>query len=167
MKRELPECISRKEYCLLIKSIPKEDIISKISFELAYKCGLKISEVKKFSSKQIRKNLIILPKSKHCGGELAKRFVPLPKGWKKEYLFELPPKVSIRTLQRRFEKYRDIAGLSPRYSFHSLRHGFGLTLIKNKIPIAKINFLMGYTGTTHRYISALQYLLVYQEETKK
>jgi len=75
---KIPKCVRVEEFKDLIKIIPKEDRISRVSFLLAYGSGMRISEVLRVLPEHFRINSIFIPESKYG----VERIVPIPKGWK-------------------------------------------------------------------------------------
>lgn len=150
--RKLPKSIRPEDFIKLIKIIPKKDVVSRTSFLLAYGSGLRISEVVRCSPEHFREASIFIPESKYG----VERVVPIPRGWKKEFLKYLPIKIGIRTLQYHFKKYKEKAKLNPSYSFHSLRHGFATRLLENGVPINQVSLLLGHANiaTTSIYTKA-------------
>ncbi len=150
--RKLPKCVRPEEFKKLIEATPKKDVQARIAFLLAYGAGMRVSEVKRCSPDHFRENAIFVPESKYG----VERVVPIPKGWKKDFFKYLPLKKSIRTLQRKFTKYSKKANLDPRYSFHSLRHGFATRLIESGVPMNQVQVLLGHANlaTTSVYTKA-------------
>lgn len=150
--RKLPKSVRPEEFIRLIKKMCKKDIETKISFLLAYGSGMRISEVLRCMQDHFRENSIFIPESKYG----VERIVPIPKGWKKEFLKYLPLKIEKRTLQRRFKKYSKISKLNPNYTFHSLRHGFATRLLEGGAPINQVQLLLGHSNlqTTSIYTKA-------------
>jgi len=150
--RKIPKCVRQEEFIELIKVTPTRDYIARISFLLAYGAGMRVSEVLRCSPEHFRPNSIFIPESKYG----VERIVPVPKGWKQDFMKKIPLKVTIRTLQRKFEKYSKIAKLPTHYSFHSLRHGFATRLLENGMPINQVQVLMGHSNisTTSVYTKA-------------
>lgn len=150
--RKIPKCVRAEEFPKLIKVIPKKDKISRVGFLLAYGTGMRVSEVIRCSPEHFRPNSIFIPESKYG----VERIVPIPKGWKDWMLKELPIKRSARTLQRKFVKYRKLAGLPDYYTFHSLRHGFATRLLESGVSINQVQVLMGHSSisTTSIYTKA-------------
>lgn len=153
-KRKLPKAVKSEEFVLLMKQIPEKDKIAKVSFILAYGSGLRISEVVKLKKENIdiQKKFISIWDSK--GG--VDRPVPLPKMWRGWMFNHIPIKKSIRTLERKFNKYSEKAKLPTFYTFHSLRHGFATRLIEQGVPITHVQVLLGHSdvSTTGIYIKA-------------
>lgn len=151
--KKLPKAIRPEEWGQLIKFIPNKDKISKIAFLLAYGSGMRISEVMRCKREHFRgDNSIFVPESKYG----VERIVPRPKGFRAEFLNLLPLRKSIRTIQRRFEKYRDKAKLNPQYTFHSLRHGWAIRSLENGMPINQVQLGLGHSNiaTTNIYTKA-------------
>lgn len=155
--RKLPKCVRAEEFIKLIKVIPKKDVVARIGFILGYGSGMRISEVVRAAPEHFNGNLFV-PESKYG----VERFVPIPKGWKVEFIKKLPlmgdrsNKTACKQLERRFNKYRDKAGLNPKYTFHSLRHGFATRLLESGAPINQVSLLMGHADikTTSIYVKA-------------
>ena len=113
---------------------------------------MRISEVMRCSKEHFRPTNIFIPESKYG----VERVVPIPKGWKDEFLKHLPIKPNKRTIQRKFRKYSALAKLNPKYTFHSLRHGFATRLVESGVPINQVQLLMGHSdiSTTGIYTKA-------------
>lgn len=150
--RKLPKSIRKEEWELLIKVIPSKDKVSIISFLLGYGAGMRISEVLRCTRDHFQENRIFIPESKYG----VERYVPVPKGWRKEFFNYLPINKSERTLQRKFKKYSKKANLNPKYSFHSLRHGFALRALESGIPLNQVQLALGHSNiaTTSIYTKA-------------
>jgi len=150
--RKIIKSVRPEEFIELIKRIPKEDYIARISFLLGYGTGMRVSEVLRCKEEHFRQNSIFIPESKYG----LERVVPIPKGWKKEFEKQLPLNKTARTLQRKFKKYSKLAKLPEHYSFHSLRHGFGTRCLENGMPINQVSVLMGHSNisTTSLYTKA-------------
>jgi integrase/recombinase XerD len=156
--RKIPKCIRPEEFKELILEVPKKDNIARISFLLAYACGLRISEVLRTAAEHFRDNKLFVPESKYG----VERYVPIPKGWKEEFFKYLPlqknlsTKSASRKLQRKFKKYCKLAKLPDYYTFHSLRHGFATRCLESGIPINQVQMLLGHSNvsTTSVYVKA-------------
>lgn len=150
--RRLPKSVRPEEFPLLIAKVPTKNIKHKIGFLLAYGSGMRVSEVVKCKAQDFRENSIEITEGK--GGK--DRIVPIPKGWRKEFVKYLPLGISKRALQKAFKLYKEKANLNPKYSFHSLRHGFGTRLVENGVPINQVQILMGHSNlaTTSVYTMA-------------
>ena len=150
--RRIPKCIRIEEFPLLINKIPKKDKIARISFLLAYGAGMRVSEVIRCRPEHFRPNSIFIPESKYG----VERIVPIPKGWKNWMTSSLPVKTTIRTLQRKFVKYKKLAGLPDYYTFHSLRHGFATRLLEKGAAMNQVQVLLGHSNisTTSVYTKA-------------
>jgi integrase len=150
--KKLPKSVRPEEFIRLIQAVPVNDKASRIAFLMAYGSGMRISEVLRCTPNDFKPTHVFISESKYG----VERIVPIPKGWKQVFLKELPLKISLRGLQRRFDKYSKIAGLPVEYSFHSLRHGFATRLLENGSPLNQIQVLMGHSNiaTTSVYVKA-------------
>ena len=150
--RKLPKCVRPEEFKLLINKTPKKDKLARVAFLLAYGSGMRVSEVLRCRSEHFRENSIFIPESKYG----VERVVPIPKGWKKEFLKELPIPRTARTLQRMFKRSARRAKLNPLYTFHSLRHGFATRSLESGVPINQVQLLLGHAdlSTTSMYLKA-------------
>lgn len=149
---KLPKAIRTEEFPVLIKTIPKSDYLSRISFLLAYSAGMRISEVLRCTPEHFRSTSIFIPESKYG----VERIVPVPKGWREEFFKHLPLKTTSRTLERKFKKYAKKAKLNSFYTFHSLRHGFATRCLESGMPINQVQVLLGHSNvsTTSIYVKA-------------
>jgi integrase/recombinase XerC len=150
--RKIPKCVRSEEFIALIKATPKKDIKARVAFLLSYSASMRVSEVIRCSPKHFRPNSIFIPESKYG----VERVVPIPKGWKQDFMKYLPLKTTARTLERKFKKYAALAGLPGHYTFHSLRHGFATRALESGMPINQVQILMGHSNlaTTSIYTKA-------------
>ena len=150
--RKIPKCVRPEEFIELIKATPTEDRVARVSFLLAYAAGMRLSEVLRCQREHFRPNSIFVPESKYG----LERIVPIPKGWKQDFMQYLPLKVTGRTLQRKFRRYAALAKLPVHYTFHSLRHGFATRCLESGMPMNQVQVLMGHSNisTTSVYIKA-------------
>jgi integrase/recombinase XerD len=159
ISRRLPKSIRPEEFKELIKVIIDKDKISKIAFLLAYASGLRISEVLRVKKENFLSDGFVFIEESKYGVE---RKVPKPKGWRDEFFKFLPLKKDIsissssRKLQRRFKKYSKKAKLDPKYTFHSLRHGFATRCLESGMPLNQVQVLLGHSNisTTSVYVKA-------------
>ena len=140
--KTLPKGLTEEEFAKLIAVVPAKDKKAKMVFLLGFGSGLRVSEVIKLKKENIHDNYIQIWEAK--GGK--DRTVPKPKLWKQYMDSLIPVGASVRTLQRWFTKYAKKAGLPEHYSFHSLRHGFGLRAIERGIPANQVQLLMGHSS---------------------
>lgn len=153
--KRLPVAISEEEFTELIRNTKKQH--HKIAFLLGFGSGLRIGEVTNLEPRDINLNKRTI--FVRLGKGAKDRVVPLPKGFKKEMIKEIPIKCSIRALQIAFKKAATKAKLleiKPSLHFHSLRHGFATRMVSQKVPIHHIRTLMGHTNisTTNVYLEA-------------
>lgn len=148
----LPKAVRTEEFPLLIKKIPTKHIKHRIAFLLAYGSGMRISEVLRCEGEHFRKSSLFVPESKYG----VERVIPTPKGWKESFIKNLPLDIGARALQKAFKRYAEKAKLNPRYSFHSLRHGFATRCIEAGVPLNQVQVLLGHSNisTTNVYVRA-------------
>ena len=173
-QKKLPKAIRKEDWEKLIKVIPAKDRKALVAFLLAYGSGMRVSEVVRCAPEHIRENKsIFIPESKYG----IERVVPLPKGWRKDFIKVLPIAKSmdekgvanaVRLMQFRFTKYKKKSGINPTLTFHSLRHGFATRLLENGVPINQVSLALGHAdiSTTSIYTraSATDLLAAYEEK---
>ncbi len=153
--KKLPVALSEDEFLELIKNTKPRH--HKLAFLLGYASGLRISEILKLQSNDIdlnEKKILV-----RQGKGSKDRIVPIPKGFKTDYLKMLPLKVGARALEKGFKNSALKAGLlaiKPSLHFHSLRHGFATQAVKQGIPIHHIRTMMGHSNisTTNIYLES-------------
>ena len=161
--RKLPVCVSFEEFERLIKATKNKRY--KLAFMLGWMSGLRISEVVKLpapSQEDINYGRLRIENAK--GGK--DRIVPLPKGFRKEYLELMPlvghfknSKSAIRSLQVGFRRAATRAGITktkPGVHFHSLRHGFATHALSSGLPLHDLRSLLGHSNisTTNIYLES-------------
>ncbi|MEM4270654.1 MAG: site-specific integrase [Candidatus Pacearchaeota archaeon] len=155
--KKLPVALTEEEFYNLIKASKKKQ--HKFAFLLGFGAGLRIGEILTLKPEDFNlKERIILVHGK--GNK--DRMVPLPKGFKPEFLKLLPftyknYQSGARSLEISFKKAAIKSGLlqtKPNAHFHSLRHSFGTNASNKGIPIHHIRTLMGHTNisTTNVYL---------------
>lgn len=155
-RQALPKSLTPEEFVRLIKAVPDHKIYKefKVSCLLAYESGMRISEItnlKKEDFNLTQKSILIRE------GKMSKdRIVPLPKTWRSWMLDAIPIKKSNRSLERNFKRILKLAGLSDKYVFHSLRHGFAVRLIEKGVPMNQVQLFLGHSNlsTTSIYTKA-------------
>lgn len=151
--RKLPKAVRPEEWPKLIAEVnKKKDKIAMVAFLLAYGSGMRISEVLRTRPEHFRDNSIMIEEAKYG----VERVVPIPKGWRKDFFKLIPLKKGERTLQRKFKKYSALAGLNPKYTFHSLRHGWATRMLEQGTPINHVSLGLGHSNiaTTSIYTKA-------------
>lgn len=158
--KKLPVAISLEEFTELIKATKQRK--HKIAFLLSFGAGLRVSEVIKLEPRHFNfQNKSILIEQGKGGKD---RIVPIPKGFKEEYIKMFPLKFKnvksgIRSLQKSFKQTAKRAGLlevKPTLHYHSLRHGFATRCVGQGIPIHHVRTLLGHSNisTTNVYLES-------------
>lgn len=164
--RKLPKCVRPEEWDKLIKEVQKKkDKLALVGFLLAYGSGMRISEVLRCKKEHFQSNkAIFIPESKYG----VERTVPIPKGWRQDFLKLLPLKRTARTFQRKFKLYAKKAKLNPLYTFHSLRHGWATRMLESGVPINQVSLGLGHSNiaTTSIYTKAAPQDLLKSYEEK-
>ena len=152
LSRRIPKAVRPEEFKTYSGILPKSDHIARISGLLAYGSGLRISEVLRCFKENFQGDKLFVPESKYG----VERYVPVPKGWKDEFLNHLPLETTARTIQRKFKKYSKESGLPEHYTFHSLRHGFATRCLESGMPLNMVQVLLGHSNisTTSIYVKA-------------
>ncbi len=165
-QRKLPKSVRPEEWEKLISEVnKKKDKIALVSFLLAYGSGMRISEVLRCMKEHFQSDKSIFIEEAKYGVE---RKVPIPKGWRKELFKLLPIKRTSRTLQRKFKMYSKKAKLNPKYTFHSLRHGWATRMLESGVPINQVSLGLGHANiaTTSIYTKAAPQDLLKSYEEK-
>ena len=160
--KRLPVCVSYEEFEAIIKVT--KDKKYKLATLLALMSGLRINEVISLtppSEEDFRqKTLRIIGKGNK------ERTVPLPKGFKRDYMPLMPliknfknAPSAVRSIQIGFKRAAKRAGITdykPTVHFHSLRHGFATHALDKNIPIHNVRTLMGHANisTTNVYLES-------------
>lgn len=137
--RKLPQILTEKEFSKLIQATHKEH--HKVAFQLAFFCGLRISEVVKLKPEHIDKGRGMLFIKQAKGGK--DRYVPYPK--KLAYKFSaLPISCGVRALQIAFKLAVKRAKINKDLHFHCLRHSCGSILLQRGMDTRRIQQLLGH-----------------------
>lgn len=158
--RKLPEVLSKEEVKALIDSAETKK--SKLMISLLYSTGLRVSELVKLKSQDIRfgehtgwarqgkggkDRMFIL--SDQLGTELqeyvAKR--------ENDYLFSKDKPLTTRNVQKIIKRLRDKANIDKKVTPHTLRHSFATHLLEAGTDIRLIQTLLGHASlsTTQLY----------------
>ncbi len=162
--RKLPKCVRPEEWDKLVKVI-KKDKVATIAFLLAYGAGMRISEVLRCRKEHfLSDNSIMIEEAKYG----VERKVPIPKGWRQDFFKHLPLNKCERTLQRKFKAYAKQVDLNPKYTFHSLRHGWATRMLESGVPINQVSLGLGHANiaTTSIYTKAAPQDLLKSYEEK-
>jgi len=157
--KRLPIVLSRSEISGILGVLKNKK--HKMILSLVYGAGLRVSEVVNLRVWDLDFEQGLL---RVVGGKGRKdRLTLLPGGFEdycllkngSDLLFESERggKLCIRTVQKIFEKAKDLAGVMKPVGIHSLRHSFATHLLENGTDIRVIQELLGHSSvkTTQRY----------------
>lgn len=166
--RKLPTILSWQEIENLISSYINQK--HKLIIELAYGCGLRVSEVVniKISDLDIDRDTLMIRNSKRAKD----RQVLLPQKvllrleaiyeqkWWNDYVFESQRwwKLTTHSLQKIFHQWCKRIGMKKKATFHSLRHSFATHLLENGTDIRYVQELLGHASikTTQIYTHVMR-----------
>ena len=167
-KRRFPEILTREEVNTLFEAC--DNLRDKALFMTIYSAGLRLAEASKLKVTDIdsqKMQLFI------CNGKGDRdRYAILSQAcldtlreyWKKyrpKYWLFYPLRdkgtdthISSRTIQKAFDKHKNIAGITKKVSVHSLRHSFATHLLEDGVSIFHIKQLLGHLhlSTTCTYL---------------
>ncbi|MCS7233834.1 MAG: tyrosine recombinase [Synergistetes bacterium] len=170
LKKRLPLFPSREEVEHLFNVIDIESplgIRDRAALELLYASGLRVSELVDLKLDDIN----FEEKFLKCKGKGNKeRLIPIGRkalDWIKKYLKEVRPKllgerkdfgflflnsygakISREALWYRFKNYLLKAGLSEKYTLHSLRHAFATHLLEGGVDLRTLQEILGHASLT-------------------
>jgi len=151
--KRLPIDINEDEFEQLLENTPKRR--HRVAFLMAFGSGLRLSEVIHldkhdfdFKTNQLKVRM---------GKGKKDRIVPIPKGFKEEFLHFIPFEFANRSLQKAFMRACERANIyekKPSATFHSLRHGFATTCLRKGISLRAIQRMLGHSdlSTTGIYL---------------
>ncbi len=159
-KKPLPIEVNKEEFRAIQKTIQYKPKKRKyfIAHLLAWGSGLRISEV--VNLKQVDFNFTDGTIRINMGKYSKDRIVPIPKGFTKYHLKDIPIGVMQRAIQKTFIVCAIESGVKakkPKVHFHSLRHGFATECVRSGMDLNYIKGLMGHEDlqTTAIYINLL------------
>ena len=165
--KRLPIDINSDEFKQILENTPKRR--HRVAFLMAFGSGLRLSEVIKLEKMDFDFNTSQL--KVRMGKGKKDRIVPIPKGFKEEFLHFIPFEFENRSLQKAFKRACEKAGVfnrKPSVTFHSLRHGFATTCLRNGISLRAIQRMLGHSdlSTTGIYLDLCpeEILQEYQEK---
>lgn len=168
VKEQLPRYLER-EQLIQLRELVKENIEHRAIVEMLYATGLRISELAAINKEQIdwsertiliyngkgKKDRIVLftrTAAEYLQAYLETRMDDLP------YLFvnkSATGPIVVRTIQLRFEKYREQLGFH--FSVHTLRHTFAAHLAQRGMPLVCIQQLLGHRDPNQTQLYARLY----------
>lgn len=143
--KKLPIAITEEEFLKLAEKAANKK--QKVAFLLGFASGLRVSEVVKLESRDVdySGSKIFIRQGKGSKD----RIVPMPKGFRQEFIKMLPLGIGCRGLQKAFRIAANKSGLldvKPSAHFHSLRHGFATHFLEQGGSIELLKVLMGHTN---------------------
>lgn len=154
LEKKLPIFLSKEEENNLINSI--DNIRDKAIIITLLNTGLRLNELINIKISNIKDDLIFVESRKGS----KQQYMPLNQKCKKvieewlkirpdcdnEYIFisNRKKKISARTVQKNFNKYRDKSGINKNVTVHKLRHTFATRLVQKNVPLPNIQALMGH-----------------------
>lgn len=165
--KKLPVDVNEDEFEQILDYTPKRR--HRLAFLLAWGSGLRLSEVLNVAPSDFnyKDNQLLVRQGKNKKD----RIVPLPKGFKEEFMHYLPFEFEHRALQKAFKRACEKSGLfkkKPSVHFHSLRHGFATTCLRKGISLRAIQRMLGHSdlSTTGIYLDLCpdEIIAEYQEK---
>ncbi|MEX1384454.1 tyrosine-type recombinase/integrase [Lutibacter sp.] len=165
--KRLPIDINEDEFGQILENTPKRR--HRVAFLMAFGSGLRLSEVINLEPRDFDFETNQLKVREGKGKK--DRIVPIPKGFKEEFLHFIPFEFENRSLQKAFKRACEKAGIfnkKPSATFHSLRHGFATTCLRKGISLRAIQRMLGHSdlSTTGMYLDLCpdEILKEYQEK---
>jgi integrase/recombinase XerD len=151
--KRLPIDINEDEFTQLLENTPKRR--HRIAFLMAFGSGLRLSEVINLDKQDF--DFVTGQLKVRMGKGMKDRIVPIPKGFKEEFLHHIPFEFANRSLQKAFMRACERGGIyikKPSATFHSLRHGFATTCLRKGISLRAIQRMLGHSdlSTTGIYL---------------
>ena len=160
----LPAVLTQEQVLALVHAEP--DLMMRTIFITIYAAGLRISEVVRLTTADIKSERMVIHVRQAKGHK--DRYVMLSEQlliilrdyWRRTHpphlLFPGPDQsrpVTTRSVQRAFRKAADAAGLDDNVTVHTLRHSFATHLLEQGVDIRVIQDLLGHRNinTTTRY----------------
>lgn len=155
--KKLPVDVTEDEMSELLDYMPHRR--HRLACLLAWGAGLRLSEVLNVKPEDFtydegkNSGQLLVRQGKGCKD----RIVPIPKGFKQEYLHYVPFDFEHRALQKAFKRACEKSGLTkkkPTVHFHSLRHGFATQCLRKGISLRAIQKMLGHSdlSTTGIYL---------------
>lgn len=169
--KKLPDVLSQDEVSMILGSV--ENLKHRAILNLVYSSGLRVSEVSSLKIADIDSKLMRIHIRDAKGGKdrytiLSEKALILLREYyrsyrPKEYLFdgagaEADKPISVRSVQKIFEKAVIKAGIKKQVGIHGLRHGFAVSLLESGVDIRIIQELLGHSNisTTQVYLHISQ-----------
>ncbi len=158
MSRRLPDILTENEFKRLIDNTYKNH--HKAAFIIAFKCGLRISEVINLQPDNIDRGRQAI---KVVNGKGSKdRYVYYGKGLT-PWLKYVPIGISKRAVQHALKLAIKRANIKKSIHFHSLRHSYASILLQKGANLKHVQQLLGHSNIS----TTNQYLHISDEDLKK
>ena len=166
MPQKLPTVLSVEEVSDVLTAAPGPGLKYRAALSLAYGAGLRSAEVCNLKLVDIDSDRMLIHVDQGKGGKdrkvmLSPGLLNLLRDWWSEarpegWLFPGKPKInpiSPRQLSRAFTSAKNMAGVNPTATLHTLRHSFATHLLEANTDIRVIQVLLGHAklSTTAQY----------------
>jgi len=166
MPQKLPTVLSVEEVSDVLTAAPGPGLKYRAALSLAYGAGLRSAEVCNLKLVDIDSDRMLIHVDQGKGGKdrkvmLSPGLLNLLRDWWREarpegWLFPGKPKInpiSPRQLSRAFTSAKNMAGVNPTATLHTLRHSFATHLLEANTDIRVIQVLLGHAklSTTAQY----------------
>lgn len=175
-KKQLPKVLSKNEIRNIFDNT--DNLKHKTALMLAYSSGMRVGEITDLKWEALDPDRRIITVHQGKGKKdritnLSEQMIHQLETYKNQYhsqkwVFENANHdgpISVRTLQRVFEKSAGKAGVRSNATFHSLRHSFATHLLESGVDLRYIQELLGHSSVvtteiyTHVSVSSIQNIM--------